>query len=338
MCTWFHFRQTIKTRIFKEPTAVVKPKFTEEGLFNISKFQCRGTKKGNVYKEFVEKWVNYHKQCYAHTESFSTITPPPKEKYSESEEFSPTSSKWPKRVSLPLGQIVHFICNKSDTSLCIAGVLHASKTAVDKQNVKEKTEKIKTMSIALDSKPILAKLFSGVIVSNELNYHKTYFKDFLNKYNQKVLAGSNREVSLQNEVNEFWKAVCFKKMRTLIRETYVRSINFEASALLKLCERLLKESNVTSSPLLTRFTGDILSPVPGLEKRGVTKKKVKAIFDNLVKEVMNPNSFLKQLNKIVIPIRKAISPQQNDFTSKFSTDCHEKFCTKGTASPDKYAH
>ena len=83
MCTWFHFRQRIKTRIFKEPTTVVKPKFTEERLFNISKFQCRVTKKGNVYKEFVEKCANYHKECCAHTESFSTITPPPIEKYSE---------------------------------------------------------------------------------------------------------------------------------------------------------------------------------------------------------------------------------------------------------------
>ena len=43
---------------------------------------------------------------------------------------------------------------------------------------------------------------------------------------------------------------------------------------------------------------------------------------------MNPNSFIKQLNKIVIPIRKRISRQQNNFTGKFSTDCQKKFVPK----------
>ena len=48
-------------------------------------------------------------------------------------------------------------------NLCAAGVMHASKTAVDKQHIKETTEKIKTMAIALGNKPILAKLSSGDI-------------------------------------------------------------------------------------------------------------------------------------------------------------------------------
>ena len=39
-------------------------------------------------------------------------------------------------------------------------------------------------------------------------------------------------------------------------------------------------------------------------------------IDNLVKEAMNPNSFVEQLNTIAIPIRKAISCQQNNFTGK----------------------
>ena len=66
----------------------------------------------------------------------------------------------------------------------------------------------------------------------------------MNKYNQKTRAESNREVSLQNEVNEFWKAVYFNKVITHIRETYVRGIDFEANALIKLYERLLEENNV----------------------------------------------------------------------------------------------
>ena len=68
-----------------------------------------------------------------------------------------------KCVSLALGEMVCFICNKPDMNLCAAGVMHASKTAVDKQHIKETTEKIKTMATALGNKPILAKLSSGDI-------------------------------------------------------------------------------------------------------------------------------------------------------------------------------
>ena len=123
--------------------------------------------------------------------------------------------------------------------------MNAFKTAVDKQHVKETTEKIKTMTVVQDNKPILAKLSSGDIATNKLNQHKACYKDLVNKYNQKTRAESNREVSLQNEVNEFWKAVCFNKVITHIRETYVRGIDFEANALIKLYERLLEENNVT---------------------------------------------------------------------------------------------
>ena len=152
--------------------------------------------------------------------------------------------------------------------------MHTSKIAVDKQHIKETKGKVKTMAIALGNKPILAKLSRGDIVSNGLNYHKSCYKDFVSKYNQKVLAESNQKASLQNEVNGFWKAVCFKKVITHIRETCVRDIDFEVSALLKLYERLLEENNVAYSCHLTRVTEDILNTVPKLEK-GVTKQKLK---------------------------------------------------------------
>ena len=43
---------------------------------------------------------------------------------------------------------------------------------------------------------------------------------------------------------------------------------------------------------------------------------------------MNPNSFVEQQNKIVIPIRKAITCQQNNFTGKFSMDCQKNSVPK----------
>ena len=64
----------------------------------------------------------------------------------------------------------------------------------------------------------------------------------------------------------------------------------------------------------------------------MTKKKVKLYLkkdiDNLVKKVMNPNSFVEQLDKIFIPIRKAISHQENNFTGEFCTDCQKNSIPK----------
>ena len=57
------------------------------------------------------------------------------------EESIPTSSKRSNAI-LNSWWMVCFICNKPDTNLCAAELMHASKTAVDKQHVKETTEKI----------------------------------------------------------------------------------------------------------------------------------------------------------------------------------------------------
>ena len=85
------------------------------------------------------------------------------------------------------------------------------------------------MVFAMDNMSILTKLSSRDIVSNELNYHKSCYKDFVNKYNQKTLVESNDELSLQKGVNKFLKANCSKKVLTHTREIYVRGIDFEAS-------------------------------------------------------------------------------------------------------------
>ena len=74
------------------------------------------------------------------------------EKSSESEGFGLTSSKQSKRVPLFFVEMVCFIWDKPDANICAAAVMHASRTAVDKQPVKETTEKIKAMAIALDNK------------------------------------------------------------------------------------------------------------------------------------------------------------------------------------------
>ena len=70
-----------------------------------------GTKKDNVYKKCYTQYDQNH---------FHRSSPSPIEKSSESEEFGPTSSKRSKCESLPLGEIVCFICNEPDRNLCAA--------------------------------------------------------------------------------------------------------------------------------------------------------------------------------------------------------------------------
>ena len=125
-----------------------------------------------MYKKFVKKEAKYERKCYTQYDqnNFYRLHPPLITKSSESEEFGPTSSKLSKRVSLPLGEIMCFICNKP-----------GSKTAGDKQHVKETTKKIKTMAVALDNKPILAKLSGGDFILKKLSYNKSCYKDFVNK-------------------------------------------------------------------------------------------------------------------------------------------------------------
>ena len=62
-------------------------------MFNISKFQCGGTKKEDVYKKFLEMEAKYHIKCYIEYDQdhFHRLPPPPMKKSSESEEFGATS-------------------------------------------------------------------------------------------------------------------------------------------------------------------------------------------------------------------------------------------------------
>ena len=87
-------------------------------LLNFSKidnvYECRGAKKEDVYKKFVEKEAKYHKKCYTQYDHnhFHQVPSPPIEKSSES--FGPRFSKLFKRVSLLLrGMCALFATNQT---------------------------------------------------------------------------------------------------------------------------------------------------------------------------------------------------------------------------------
>ena len=102
----------------------------------------RYPKSGSV-KEICREGGIVPQTCYTQYDQdhFHRLPPPPMETVCS------YIFKTVQRDSLFLGVLKCFICNKPDTNLCAAGVMHASKTAVNK-HVKETTEKTKAMAIA----------------------------------------------------------------------------------------------------------------------------------------------------------------------------------------------
>ena len=320
--------------------AKMLPKFSERGLFNLSKFQCKLNVVDDIEKQlidsFIENDAKYHKSCYTTYDQchFDQLSRKQDKSKSDLDNTGPSSSKRPKRETLDLGELKCFICEKPDVikNLCAAGTMHAKNISVKKQHVKDLTENIKKMASVLDNQIILSKFSCGDVASNELNYHKSCYIGFKNQYNSKIRKENKKQDSLKYELDDFWKVVCFNKIVTYVKETYITGIDFEANSLMKLYENLLRKQNVLFTPQLTRFTDDLMRAIPQLERRGVTKQKVKLYFnidvDNLIKDTMSTNSFVEQLNKIVVVIRKKISETKNKFTGSFSVNCQKESVPK----------
>ena len=117
---------------------------------------------------------------------------------------------------------------------------------------------------------------------------------------------------------------------TYIRETFSSSdktsgVSFKASELESIYADLLKEKCIEYTPHVTHFTSKLLSALPDLEKRLINNKVTllmkEDIDANLQDEVSEPDFFIKLLNKVVRPIRKAMILQKNDFNGTFSANC-----------------
>ena len=69
-----------------------------------------------------------------------------------------------------------------------------------------------------------------------------------------------------------------------------------------------------------------ISAIPALEKR-IIKRKVVVIFsdslNNILPEVLAPNTFVKSVMKIVSPIRNDMKTVQNNFIGNFSQSCQQ---------------
>ena len=124
---------------------------------------------------------------------------------------------------------------------------------------------------------------------------------------------------------------------TYIRETFSSSdktsgVRFKASELESIYADLLKEKSIEYTPHVTHFTSKLLSALPDLKKRLINNKVTllmkEDIDANLQDDVSEPDFFIKLLNKVVRPIRKAMILQKNDFNGTFSANCHHNSVPK----------
>ena len=79
---------------------------------------------------------------------------------------------------------------------------------------------------------------------------------------------------------------------------------------------------------MSRFADKLISRIPELEKRTI-KKKLFFIFTDRVDEyvfnqILEPDSFLHSINKVVNPIRKVVSGWKHDFNGEFTQGCQKK--------------
>ena len=77
---------------------------------------------------------------------------------------------------------------------------------------------------------------------------------------------------------------------------------------------------------MSRFTERLISVIPQLEKRIVKKKAVVVFSDslnNILPEVLIPNTFMKSVMKTVSPIQNDMRTVQNNFVGSFPQSCQQ---------------
>ena len=100
----------------------------------------------------------------------------------------------------------------------------------------------------------------------------------------------------------------------------------EVASLEKLYIDLLEFDNIEYTSHVSRFAERLISAIPALEKR-IIKRKVVVIFsdflNNILPELLSPNSFVKSVMKIVSPIRNDMKTVQNNFIGNSSQTCQQ---------------
>ena len=209
------------------------------------------------------------------------------------------------------------ICNEEDISenLHAAGSYHAKRKVVNAEHNTKFTEKWKEMALNSDNSRLLALLSTGDLTANEIFYHASCYKTM--QYESEKFK-HNRNLTDQNI--EWIKAEAVDRVVSYIiehEENNPGSVYIVKDINQKYID-YLSELGISEQPNTTRFTEKILHALPNLCTKIINKKSVVLFSDtvsSLVKDyIESPDEFFIALRKIVLPIRKEIFKQKNNFT------------------------
>ena len=92
------------------------------------------------------------------------------------------------------------------------------KPQVYRQHVDKISEQLRSMALFMNDLSVLSKLSSGDVASNELFYHSKCYKTFTNRYSAAKEAAYHSEIFINNENEEFIKALYFNQIISYIYE------------------------------------------------------------------------------------------------------------------------
>ena len=180
--------------------------------------------------------------------------------------------------------------------------------------------------IKLGETQILARLSEGDVTTNEFFYHKKHLVKF-NRYNS-VLQSEQKKQNLVSFNVEFQKELHFRRIvYYIVEQRHLHGIHmFEVSPLEIMYKELLEYNDIPYSPHVSRFTENLQSAIPELEKRIIEKKVMicfSAKINNIMKDEITHSSFVKSMIKVINPIRKDMSEVNNSFQGTFPPNCQQ---------------
>ena len=185
------------------------------------------------------------------------------------------------------------------------------------------------MALVLEENEVLSKLSSGDVASNELYYNKSCYKIFLSRYQQAISKKLNSNKEMMKNKENLVKAMILSQIVNQVydQKRYESVFSFEVSVLEKLYLNLLSNDNIIQTSHVSRLCDLLLDSITDLEKRTINNKLLIIFFDDLedvlFDEFIDLEDFVKLVDKVVNPIRKAMENINNKFSGNLVQNCQQ---------------
>ena len=172
------------------------------------------------------------------------------------------------------------------------------------------------MAMKVGNESLLNLVSSGSTACNELYYHNQCNVNLWNQCNKMDAEKTSTDVSWK-------KAQAFHSIVTYVIEKKADdpTKSLPAKELNELYTNNLKEMGIEEQCQTTRFAKKLVSFIPNLVSTNVNNRlyvlRSEKVEELMTSHVQCPDTYLASLQKVVHPIRTAISQQENSFDGKY---------------------